>query len=56
MCPACLTSLALTAAATTGAGAAVTTFVVRVKRSMTRQPRPEPQTREPRHEHVETNR
>lgn len=56
MCPACLTSLALTAAATTGAGAAVTAFVVRVRRSLTLKPRPETQGQEPRHDHAETSR
>jgi len=33
MCPACLTSIALTVAAATGTGAAVTVLVVRVRRS-----------------------
>jgi hypothetical protein len=56
MCPACLTSLALTAAATTGAGAAVTAFVVRVRRSLTRKPQPDTQSREPGHDPAETSR
>ncbi len=34
MCPICLTSLAITIAATTGSGAAATAFAVRVKRSL----------------------
>lgn len=56
MCPACLTSLAITIATTTGAGAAVTALVVRAARSLARDQQPEIQTREDRHEHVETHR
>lgn len=56
MCPACLTSLALTAAVTTGAGAAVTAVVVRVKRALTQEPKTGTSTPEPRHDHVETDR
>lgn len=56
MCPACLTSLAITAATTTGAGAAVTALVVRIWRSLTKDPQPESKAREYRHERVETHR
>jgi hypothetical protein len=40
MCPACLASLAITVATTTGAGAAVTAFAVKVTRSWTKDPKP----------------
>ncbi|HVJ91146.1 MAG TPA: hypothetical protein VM580_15190 [Labilithrix sp.] len=57
MCPACLTSLALTVATTTGAGAVATAFVVRATRSLVKKPKPTPQDRkEPTHEHVGSNR
>jgi hypothetical protein len=41
VCPLCLTSLAITVATTTGTGAAVTAFAVRVRRSLTRKNRSE---------------
>ena len=46
MCPACLTSIALTVAAATGTGAAVTALVVRVRR--TNEPKRNPEQREDR--------
>jgi len=48
MCPACWTSLALTAATTTGAGAAVVALALRVKRWSAK--RPEPEARVENHE------
>ena len=57
MCPACLTSLALTVATTTGAGAVATAFVVRATRSLVKKPKLAPQDREEsNHEHVGSNR
>jgi hypothetical protein len=41
VCPICLTSLAITIAATTGSGAAATAFAVRVKRSLIKDRHPE---------------
>jgi hypothetical protein len=56
MCPACLTSLAITVATTTGIGAAVTAFVARATRSSTQDREPNPPTRVENHEHVEAHR
>jgi hypothetical protein len=58
MCPVCLTSLAVTVAASTGAGGAVTALALRIRRSLTRNraPRSQPRPREEAHELVEANR
>lgn len=54
MCPICLSSLAITIATTTGAGAVATACAVRVARVFTKNQ--EPKNREECHEHVENNR
>jgi hypothetical protein len=56
MCPACLTTLVITVASTTGAGAAVTAFAVRALRSSTEAQEPETPTEEDCDEHDTTNR
>jgi hypothetical protein len=56
VCPACLTSLAITVASTTGAGAAVTALVVRVTRSLTKATQSDTPTREDHHESVDARR
>ncbi len=56
MCPACLTSLALTVATTTGAGAAATAFVVRTIRAVSKNRKTDNHDREELHDHVEPNR
>jgi hypothetical protein len=48
MCPACWTSLAITAATTTGVGASVVALALRVKRWSKK--RPQPETRAEHHE------
>jgi len=59
MCPVCLTSLAVTVATTTGAGAAISAFVVNVKRSIRAGRNPETQkqtqTQESCHERAESD-
>jgi hypothetical protein len=56
MCPACLASLAITVATTTGAGAAVTAFAVRVTRSWTKDPKPQNPEGDVPHERIEAHR
>lgn len=54
MCPACLTTLALAALGSTGAGAAVTAFVLR--RRSDEAPKNDDHTPEDHHEHERTHR
>jgi hypothetical protein len=56
VCPACLTSLAITVATTTGAGAAATALVVRVARSFQEPREARTKPRKEAHDNVESNR
>jgi hypothetical protein len=55
MCPVCLTSLAVTLAATAGGGGGITAIALRIRRSLGKDREPEPR-KDRAHEPVETRR